>query len=349
MASKKINLFDLTYPELEQALIDVNQPKFRAQQLCNWFYKNLVSDTKLMLNVPQDLRAILDREFLLDLPVIHDVAQSKTDESYKFLLKTRDNNLIESILMVDGERATICLSCMIGCPMACKFCATGSEVGFVRKLTTSEIVGQVLVILRYAQEHEYVQRITNIVFMGMGEPFLNKESVEKAINIFTHPKCMALSPAKISVSTAGVGPGIADFINKTQVLLAVSVHFPTNELRIKYMPANTKFPLENLIAELKKITLKKRDYIFIEYLLLAGVNDSLVQAKQLHKLIAGLKVKVNLIPYNPTATLPGQAPSEKVINEFAMYLRDKDIFTSVRRSKGLDIEGGCGQFVLKQQ
>ena len=185
--------------------------------------------------------------------------------------------------------------------------------------------------------------------MGMGEPLLNREAVEKSIEILTHPKCFTLSPSKISVSTAGVGPGLADFIKETGVRLAVSLHFPTNELRSEYMPVNKRFPLEQLIVELQKVPLKKRDYILIEYLLLDGVNDSLAHAKQLLSLIGNLKVKVNLIPYNPTATLPAQPSTEKAIEEFANYLKGKGIFTFVRRSKGVDVDGGCGQFALKKK
>jgi 23S rRNA (adenine2503-C2)-methyltransferase len=302
-----------------------------------------------MLNIPQDLKAVINEKFSLHILKIHDVAHSSVDNSYKFLLQTDDDKLIESILMIEEKRATICVSSMIGCPLACKFCATGSKIGFVRQLTPSEIVGQILVILRYAIEHRCAERISNIVFMGMGEPLLNKEAVAKSIYILTHKKCLALSPSRISVSTAGTGVGLAQFINKTGVQLAVSIHFPNDELRSQYMPVNKKFPLAELISELKKVELKKRDFILIEYLLLGGINDSLVHAKQLHKLVSDLKVKINLIPYNPTETFPATAPSEKVINEFARYLKDKGIFTSVRRSRGVDLEGGCGQFSLAKK
>lgn len=349
MDTNKINLFDLTYAELQQLLKDLKQSPFRAEQLCDWFYKKLVFDPALMSNVSQELKDTIKEKFSVELPQIDHVSHSKADSSYKFLLKTHDGKLVESILMLDNGRASVCVSCMIGCPLACKFCATGSEIGFIRKLTPAEIVGQVLMVLKYAQEHGYADRITNIVFMGMGEPMLNREAVEKAIDNLTNPRCFALSSSKISVSTAGVGPGLAEFIQKTQVRLAVSLHFPTEELRAQYMPISKRFPLRDLIAELYKVKLKPRDYIFIEYLMLRGVNDSLVHAKQLLSLIGNLKVKINLIPYNPTATLPAQASSEYVIDDFAKYLQGKGIFTSVRRSKGIDIDGGCGQFSLKQR
>ena len=208
----RLCLFDLTYKELETELTKLGQPKFRAKQLSDWIYKKLVFDPEQMRNLPQSFKDLLLKEFSLYLPVITDVSHSKSDDSYKFLLKTDDNKKIESILMLDEKRTTLCVSCMIGCPLACKFCATGMEIGFVRKLTPAEIVGQYLAALKYAQEHKIAERITNIVFMGMGEPFLNLEAVKKSIWIMTNQNGIALSPSKISVSTAGSGSGIGDFI-----------------------------------------------------------------------------------------------------------------------------------------
>jgi 23S rRNA m2A2503 methyltransferase len=349
MPDTKINLFDLPYPSLEEELRKIKQPPFRAQQISDWFYKKLVFDPALMLNIPKDLKEAIAQKFTMYMPEIDQVAHSQTDNSYKFLLKTNDDKLIEAILMLDDKHSTVCVSSMIGCPLACKFCATGTEIGFVRKLTPAEIVGQVLRILKYAQEHKLTQKITNIVFMGMGEPLLNREAVEKAIYILTHTHNFALSPSKISVSTAGVGPGIAKFVHKTRVQLAVSIHFPTHELRSEYMPINQTFPLVALVAELRKINLKRRNSIFIEYLLLQGINDSLTHAKQLLGLIGNLKVKVNLIPYNPIEKFSAEKSSEETINAFAKFLIEKGVFTTVRRSRGLDIEGGCGQFAAKKE
>lgn len=349
MEPNKINLFDLTYAQVQQQLVELKQSPFRAEQLCDWLYKKLEFDPAKMSNVSKELKETLAARFTLDLPQINHVSHSKADNSYKFLLQTHDGKLIESILMLEDGRASVCVSCMIGCPLACRFCATGSQIGFIRRLAPSEIVGQVLVALKFARDNGYTDRITNIVFMGMGEPLLNKEAVETAIENLTNPRCFALSSSKISVSTAGVGAGLAEFIEKTGVRLAVSLHFPTDELREQYMPVNKRVPLTQLIAELKKIKLKPRDYIFIEYLMLRGINDSLVHAKQLLGLVGNLKVKINLIPYNPTETLPAHASSEAVINNFAKFLQDKGLFVSVRRSKGVDVDGGCGQFALKKQ
>jgi len=348
MEDIKTNILDLTYTDIEAYVEGIKQPKFRAQQLVNWIYKRFVFDLEQMHNLPKAFKVEIDNTACMYMPKVSHVSYSKADNSYKFLLKTNDDKLIEAILMLDKGRATVCVSCMIGCPLGCKFCATGSQVGFIRKLTVAEIVGQVLAILQYSKDNEITNKITNIVFMGMGEPLLNKEAVEKSIDIFTHPKCLALSPSKISVSTSGVGEGLADFIHKTGVRLAVSLHFTTDDLRSHYMPINKHFPIDKLIKELQKIKLKKRDYILIEYIMFRGINDTLHQARQLLGVIGNLKVKINLIPYNPTETLAEKASDEQTMNEFAQYLNNKGVFTSIRRSKGTGIDGGCGQFALKK-
>jgi 23S rRNA m2A2503 methyltransferase len=346
--NNKINLFDITFSEIEKLVKEIGLPVFRAQQLGNWLYKNLVFNLEAMSNFSQELRDTVDKNFYFYLPQIEHVAHSELDNSYKFLLKTSDDRLIESILMVEPGRTTVCVSCMIGCPMGCKFCATGTEVGFVRKLSTAEIIGQVLMILRYAKENGIADRVTNVVFMGMGEPFANLDAVERAIFILLDPKLLGMSPAKISVSTACPGNNIAAFINKTSVRLAVSLHFPTNELRSAYMPINKKFNIEEIIKELKKVKLKKRDYILIEYIMLGGINDSLLHAKQLLGVVGNLKVKINLIPYNPTEGFEAKVSAQAAINDFVRYLQGKNVFVSVRKSRGIDIDGGCGQFALKK-
>lgn len=406
---EKKNLLDFTCSELERALKEEGQKAFRAKQLANWFYKKLVFNPDHMSNLSRDLKELIEEKFKIYIPQISHIDSSNTDGSHKFLLETSDGKQIESILMIeDGGRHTVCVSCMIGCPMGCKFCATGSQIGFVRKLTVAEIVGQVLITMRYARENGIFDnlfdhsnmgflpkseldkrelnnsnlcnselcnnnlsksevdnqeldsreldnvennnagRVTNIVFMGMGEPFANLPNVKKAIDILTHSDGLAMSPAKISVSTAFPNNTVAGFINETNVRLAVSLHFPTNELRSKYMPVNKFVNIEQVVSELKRIKLKKRDYILIEYILLSGINDSLQHAKQLLSVIGNLKVKVNLIPYNPTELFPEKASSKEVINAFAKFLSDKGIFTSVRKSRGIDIDGGCGQFALKR-
>ncbi|MFA5074643.1 MAG: 23S rRNA (adenine(2503)-C(2))-methyltransferase RlmN [Candidatus Babeliales bacterium] len=342
------NLLNMSLEELIAALLNVQEQSYRAKQLYTWFYQKHVTDLNQMSNISESLKEKILRNFEIKIPEIIDVSKSQKDNSYKFLLKTYDNKLIESILMIAKDRVTICVSCMIGCPLKCKFCATGSQIGFVKNLDQSEILGQIITINQYAKKNNIAQNISNVVFMGMGEPLLNLDNIEKSVKILLDPNGFGLSRSKITLSTAGVINNLAEFINKYRIKLAVSLHFPTDEQRSKFMPINIKYPLKKLIEELKKIDLSKRDYITIEYLMLKDINDSLDHAKQLIKLLGNLKVKINLIPYNPTKDFPAISSTEEIINNFAKFLISKNIMVTVRRSLGQDIQGACGQFALKK-
>ncbi len=344
----KKNILDLTFNELKELMLEFGFEKFRMTQLCDWIFKKHVFDFSKMTSFSKNMQVMLSDKFSLFVPQIEEVVKSEKDGSYKFLFKSFDGRLIESILMIAPSRTTLCVSCMVGCPLKCKFCATGSEIGFVRKLDAGEIVGQFLAVEKYALEHKLIDRISNVVFMGMGEPFLNLDAVKRAVANFLDENFFGLSRSKITVSTAGVGRGIAAFINKYEVNLAVSLHFPNDKLRSEYMPVNKAFPLSKLVDELQKIELGKRDCITIEYIMLAGINDTIEHAKQLVKLLSKVKVKFNLIPYNPTTLIDAKPSSAKVINDFALFLKSKSFTVTVRRSHGVDIEGGCGQFALKK-
>ena len=301
-----------------------------------------------MTSFSKNMQSDLNKAAILSVPQIEEVAESQKDGSYKFILKAADGSLIESILMLAPGRVTICVSCMVGCPLKCRFCATGSEIGFKRKLDTSEIMGQILAVEKYAQENKLATRISNVVFMGMGEPFLNLNAVGKAIAILLDENLFGISKTRITVSTAGVGPGIAAFINKFGINLAVSLHFPTNELRSEYMPINKAFSLEKLISELRRVKLGKQDYITVEYIMLDGINDQIEHAKLLVRLLSTVKIKFNLIPYNPTEKSGLKPSSDQAIKDFAEYLHSKSFVVTVRRSHGVDVQGGCGQFALKR-
>ena len=349
----KKNLLNLDLKELEKAIQCIDEPKFRAKQLFEWFYKKNVLDFDLMTNLSKNLKIELFNDFEVKIPKINHVSYSKEDNSYKFLLETRDKKLIETLLMISEKRVTLCVSCMIGCPLKCKFCATGSELKYVRKLETAEIIGQFLVAMNYLSQDLSNQdlnksKITNIVFMGMGEPLLNLENIKKSLKIFTGEDAFGMSKSRITISTAGVTPGLSELINEFGVKLAISLHFPTNEQRNEFMPINQTYSLQDVIIEAKKIKLNKRDYITIEYLMLQDINDSIEHAKKLIRVLSNLKVKINLIPYNTTKTLPANASTENQIDLFAKYLRSKSITVTVRRSMGKKLKGGCGQFVLNK-
>jgi len=341
-----INLLNFNLSELGSLFIDLGEQKFRAKQFFNWFYKKGITDLKQISNIPQSFKENLSQNFETKIPQIYQVAESKVDNSYKFLLKTEDKKLIEAILMLNDKRATLCVSCMIGCPLKCKFCATGSELKFIRKLETFEIIGQIIAIQNYAQKSNIAPKITNIVFMGMGEPLLNLENIKKSLDILLSKEGFGLSRNKITISTAGITDGLVELINEYNVKLAISLHFPTDEQRNEFMPINKKFPLKKLVEEAKKINLGKRNYITIEYLMIDKINDTLEHAQKLINLVSSLKVKINLIPYNPTKNLTASPSDENRMNAFAKYVLSKSIMVTVRRSKGKDLKGGCGQFVL---
>jgi len=326
--------------ELKEAFKSINEPAYRAEQAYSWFYQKYVTDLDQMSNFSQKLRDKISQNFEIQLPEVFKVAESQSDGSQKFLLKTHDDKLIEAILMPTEKRTTLCVSCMIGCPLKCKFCATGSQIGFVRKLDQSEILGQVIQASRK-------ERITNIVFMGMGEPLLNLKNVDQAIQILLNKDSFGISRSKVTLSTAGVTENLSNFINKYRINLAISLHFTTDEQRSEFMPINKKYSINELITELKKIELAKRDYITIEYIMIKDVNDSLDDARRLIKLLNGLKIKINLIPYNPTTSFVAQSSTEEQIDIFAKYLRSKSVMVTVRRSLGKETEGACGQFALK--
>lgn len=350
----KKHILDLSLNEFTKEIELLGLEKFRARQIWDWVYNKNVFSFEKMTSLPQKMLPILEQNFSVSLPEIEAISESKTDKSFKFLLKADDGNFFETILMLSADRVTVCVSCMVGCPLKCLFCATGSEVGFVRKLNASEILSQIFIAKKYAQENKLAQKITNIVFMGMGEPFLNIQSVERAIAMLLSPDGFAMSKSRITISTAGVaangtGSNIANVINKLGVKLAVSLHFPTDALRSQFMPVNKAFSLSKLVQELKKINLGKRESITIEYIMIDGVNDQIEHAKQLINLLGSLKVKFNLIPYNPTKTLNAKPSSEAQIDKFAAYLSSKSFIVTVRRSRGVDIEGGCGQFAAKNK
>lgn len=344
----KKNILDLSIKELESEILALGQQKFRTKQIFDWIYKKNTLNFENMSNIPKSLIPNLKKQFSIHLPQIEDLKYSKSDNSYKFLLKTHDNNLIEAIAILKGKRVTLCVSCMIGCPLGCKFCATGTQIKFKRNLNNSEIIGQYIEVKNYLKNKKIAESITNIVFMGMGEPFLNIKNIEKSIEIFTSKNVFEISKNRITISTVGITKGLSEFINKHNINLAVSIHFPTNKQRSEFIPINKKIPLESLITELKKIKLNKRKYITIEYLMIDKINDTLFHAKKLKELFKNLKIKVNLIPYNPTKMFKANSSTEDQINKFAKYLNSRSIFVTVRRSKGKDVLGGCGQFALNK-
>lgn len=327
----------LSYEEWKKLVTDEwREPRFRADQICQWIYVKKVFDVHEMSNLSKELREKLAYDSLIRVPVQIKEQKSK-DGTRKYLWQMEDGQRVESVLLDHANHTTACISSQVGCPLACAFCATG-ESGYARDLTTGEIVGQFL-----AMERRKSGDINNVVYMGMGEPLLNLENVFKSISIFNHPKMRNLGARHITVSTSGIAPGIRDLADfEIPVRLSVSLHAPNDALRNKLMPVNKKYPLGQLVEALHYYKRRTNERITIEYVLLEGVNDDPQLAFEMAALLDGLGVYVNLIPYNPV-TDAFKRPAEGRIKAFCAALAELGIEFEVRREKGTDIMAACGQ------
>ena len=316
---------------------------YRADQVAQWLYARGVDDPAQMTDLPAELRERLASDYGGSALRVRDPRVS-VDGTQKAALVTHDERVIEAVLIPEEERTTLCVSTQVGCPLACSFCATGT-LGLDRNLTVSEIVEQVVRMSALLPEG---RRITNVVFMGMGEPLLNLDAVVEAVKTLIHPKGFAMAPRRVTVSTAGVVPRIADLLERVPVNLAVSLHAADDALRDELVPLNKKFPLAALFDALRSIPrLGRRHPIFFEYTLLAGVNDSEDAARRLVELLRGLPAKVNLIPVNPHAGSPYRAPAPEVAERFMAVLANAGLTVTLRRSRGADIDAACGQLAAR--
>jgi len=345
----KIDIKSLRLEELQEKLDELGEPKYRAGQIADWLHKKRVTSFDEMTDLPQSLRAELARQFSLDKIDIVRVLGSK-DSTQKFLFRLPDGNLIESVLIPaspalygeKSDRRTICISTQVGCAYGCKFCASGLE-GFSRNLRANEIVDQIIAVERASGE-----KIDNIVFMGMGEPFANFENLTRAIRIINSPWGLGIGARHITVSTSGLAPQIRKLADEpTQVRLAVSLHGATDEVRDRIMPINRRYNIDMLLSACDYYISRKKQRLTFEYILIAGVNDSDEQAHLLAKHARRLSAKVNLIPYNPVEGLPWSRPSRNRQENFLSILRAAGIAGTLRREKGHDIEAACGQLRLQ--
>jgi len=345
----KIDIKSLRLEELKEKLDELGEPKYRAGQIADWLHKKRVTSFDEMTDLPQSLRAELARQFSLDKIDIVRVLGSK-DSTQKFLFRLPDGNLIESVLIPaspalygeKSDRRTICISTQVGCAYGCKFCASGLE-GFSRNLRANEIVDQIIAVERASGE-----KIDNIVFMGMGEPFANFENLTRAIRIINSPWGLGIGARHITVSTSGLAPQIRKLADEpTQVRLAVSLHGATDEVRDRIMPINRRYNIDMLLSACDYYISRKKQRLTFEYILIAGVNDSDEQAHLLAKHARRLSAKVNLIPYNTVEGLPWSRPSRNRQENFLSILRAAGIAGTLRREKGHDIEAACGQLRLQ--
>ena len=345
----KIDIKSLRLEELKEKLDELGEPKYRAGQIADWLHKKRVTSFDEMTDLPQSLRAELARQFSLDKIDIVRVLGSK-DSTQKFLFRLPDGNLIESVLIPaspalygeKSDRRTICISTQVGCAYGCKFCASGLE-GFSRNLRANEIVDQIIAVERASGE-----KIDNIVFMGMGEPFANFENLTRAIRIINSPWGLGIGARHITVSTSGLAPQIRKLADEpTQVRLAVSLHGATDEVRDRIMPINRRYNIDMLLSACDYYISRKKQRLTFEYILIAGVNDSDEQAHLLAKHARRLSAKVNLIPYNTVEGLPWSRPSRNRQENFLSILRAAGIAATLRHEKGHDIEAACGQLRLQ--
>lgn len=341
----QVDFFALSQDELAALLHErFGEPAYRAKQLFQWIYRQGVTDLSAMTNIKRELREELQKLFIFPEAGISD-RQISADGTRKYLLEVSAGDNVESVMIKQPQRMTLCVSSQIGCGMACAFCRTGT-MGFRRHLSTSEIIRQVRAVIKDAANFD--DMFQNIVFMGMGEPLHNFKGVTTALRILTDPDGLNLSTRKITVSTVGLVPAIERFGSSgVDVNLAVSLNATTDEVRDEIMPVNRTFPIERLLATLRAYPLKPRRRITIEYVMLAGVNDTPADLERLPKLLRGIPSKINLIPYNENAGLGFKAPTAERVHAWHRALLAKGLNTTVRWSKGADISAACGQLAVK--
>ncbi len=353
MLKTPLSLLELNDTEIDQLVESMGEPVFRAKQLRKWVYQNTAFSYDEMTDLP-----LAFRQKLKDYIKLHSIEpiQSVTghDGTLKVLFKLNDGNTIESALMFydderGGKRYTACVSTQVGCAISCPFCATGQQ-GFVRNLTPGEIVDQVLYFAHHLKgksgvnEKSSSERISNVVFMGMGEPLANYVNLLQAIRVLNSPEGFGLGVRNMTISTAGMVPQIKQLAKeKLQVGLAISLHASDNKLRDKLVPLNRKYPLEQLISACQEYSRLSGRRLSFEYTLFKGINDSKSQARALAELIRVLKCHVNLIPANLTADAAFQPPSHGVILAFENELKQCGVNVTLRERRGQDINAGCGQ------
>jgi 23S rRNA (adenine2503-C2)-methyltransferase len=339
----RINLLNLTPNDAEAALAaamtELGQPGYRVGQVHRRLWQAPVASFADMTELPVALRASLDERFTLPRLKLS-VRQSSIDGTQKFLFRLQDGEAIESVAIPDGNRVTLCISSQAGCALRCAFCATGA-MGFSRNLEVYEIAGQV----REMRLLDPPIEITNIVFMGMGEPMMNWKAVDPTLTLLNDPRAMGIGARHITISTVGVLPGIIALGERQeQFRLAISIHAPNDELRQQLMPINTKFPLKDVIEAAKVFDRR----VTFEYVMLGGVNDGIEQARELAALARECRAFVNLIPLHPGGSQGFVPTSGNEISRFARLLRDRDVEVAVRKSRGMDIAAACGQLRVER-
>jgi 23S rRNA (adenine2503-C2)-methyltransferase len=338
----------MTLGDAEAFAVARGWPKFRGEQVWRWVHDRGARTFEEMSNVAREARAQLAGEATIGSLELAE-QQVSTDGTRKLRLVTRDGQSIESVIIPDGDKTTLCISSQVGCAVDCQFCAT-AKLGLVRNLDAGEIVDQVYVARRLLAEVDPGRRLTNLVYMGMGEPLHNYDHMVKSLRILTHDKGAKLSQRRITVSTSGLVPKLERLGNETvRPNLAVSLNAANDAIRDEIMPINRKWNIAKLMAALRAYPMEQRRRITFEYVLLAGVNDSLRDAAQLAKLLRGVKCKVNVIPFNPHPESLYERPAPAVIDAFQAECRRLGMPTYLRTPRGDDIDAACGQLANRSQ
>ncbi len=330
---------DMSRGELAQWLQERGEPSYRLDQLEGWLYRQDLGSFLDMTNLPRAFREILSREFCLFS--LEEVAREEArDGTTKFLFSALDGERVESVLIPDRDRLTLCVSTQVGCRMGCRFCLTGCT-GFKRDLTRGEILDQVLLVR--AAVRKQGRELTNVVFMGMGEPLDNYDESLAAFRILVSDKGLGFSHRKVTLSTVGLVPQMGRLADENlDLTLALSLNATDEETRSFLMPINRRYPLAQVMAALRGYPLPPRKRFTLEYVVLKGVNHSSLDARRLARLVKGLRVKVNLIPFNPFPGAEFERPSEREVLEFQAHLRQRGLSAFIRQSRGLEISAACG-------
>lgn len=350
--SESTSFFSFSFDELAARLAtERGEPSFRAGQLFEWVYRKGVIEPVEMTNISRGLREFVQQEFVFPKATIAHRSDS-ADGTRKYLVRLPSGTEVEAVMIKQPTRFTLCVSSQVGCGMACSFCRTGT-MGFGRHLSTCEILAQVRLVAEDAAT--YGATFSNIVFMGMGEPLHNFENVARAARILTDGRAFGMSTRKITISTVGLVPSIERFAAEVPACLAVSLNATTDVVRSEIMPVNRKYPIEVLLDTLRRNwpsssadARRPRGQVTIEYVMLAGVNDTPEDLARLPKLLRGISAKVNLIPYNSNAGLGFDTPSEAWACEWLRQLTQKGVRTTIRWSKGVDIDAACGQLATSR-
>jgi 23S rRNA (adenine2503-C2)-methyltransferase len=332
-------LFGKTLEELKALSLNLGLPSFTGRQLCEWLYKKDARSFEQMSNLSKKARALLSENYDLGLQDPED-EQESVDGTKKYLFPSGVGKYIETAYIPDGKRNTVCVSSQVGCKMGCLFCMTGKQ-GFQGNLTAGEILNQ----YRSLPERKH---LTNIVYMGMGEPLDNLSEVLKSLEVFTSEWGFSLSPRRITVSTIGITPAMLEFLNRSEAHLAISLHTPFDEERRRLMPVQQVYPLKEVLKEIHSWDFGRQRRVSFEYILFKGYNDSAAHVNELSRILHGIRCRINLIRFHPIPDTPLESPDESAIEDFRNKLNAKGITATIRASRGQDIWAACGLLSTKR-